>query len=81
MKVTVQLFAAIKEQAGTHQLVEHFESPPTVVQLRERLIERLPQQKELLKRSSMAAEDEFLPDQQVLFDGMVLACIPPVSGG
>jgi len=81
MKVTVQLFAALREVTGTRQV--ELEVPPdaTVRQAAEMLASRYPRLAPYLDSVSFAVDGEFVTGGTVLEKAGELALLPPVSGG
>ncbi len=76
MQVTVRLFAALRERAGTEAL--ELELPPDA-----RVRDALDQMRELTDGVPvvMAVNREYASEDQTLDEGDELALIPPVSGG
>jgi molybdopterin synthase catalytic subunit len=80
MPVTVLYFAAARDAAGAAR--EPLDPvPPTVGDLRRRLLERRPALGPVLARSRIAVDGEFAGDEAPLRDGAEVAVIPPVAGG
>jgi molybdopterin synthase catalytic subunit/molybdopterin synthase sulfur carrier subunit len=81
MKLTVKLFAAARELAGSGEI--GIELPPgaTVAELRAALIVAAPALAALAERSMVAVNEEYASDATLLNNGDVAALIPPVSGG
>jgi len=82
MRVSVKLFARLRELASP-DFEERFEADSiTVAELRQRLGEHLPQLAPHLECAAIAVNEEYVPDPATrLRDGDVVAVIPPVSGG
>jgi molybdopterin converting factor subunit 1 len=81
MQINVKLFAAARELAG-HQSIElELPTEATVAHLRHALIERLPQARQLLAKSTFAVDCDYATDQTPLSPRCDVAWIPPVSGG
>jgi molybdopterin converting factor subunit 1 len=81
MKVTILLFARAKELAGKGELDLELPEGTTVAALREELCRQFPKLTDVARRSVFAVNEEYASDSQVIGDGNVVACIPPVSGG
>jgi molybdopterin synthase catalytic subunit len=80
MPVTVLYFAAARESAGAAR--ESLDPvPPTVGELRRRLLALRPSLGPVLARSRVAVNGEFADDAAPLSDGAEVAIIPPVAGG
>ncbi len=82
MRVTVRLFAGLKQLAGG-DLEESFEADSvTVADLSRRLIESTPALKPYFEVLAVAVNEEYVLDQhQLLHDGDEVALIQPISGG
>jgi molybdopterin converting factor subunit 1 len=81
MRVTVRLFAILRERAGVPEVELELPSGATVADAAHRLADRYPQVKEHAKHVAYAVNREYVPAATVLMDGDELAVIPPVSGG
>jgi molybdopterin converting factor small subunit len=81
MILTVKLFAAARDMAGTPSIDVELPENATVADLRQTLLDRLPKGRELLSRSLFAMDFAYVTEQTKLRPGVDLACIPPVSGG
>jgi MoaE-MoaD fusion protein len=80
MPVTVLYFAAARDAAGAaRELLDPV--PPTVADLRHRLLSLRPALGPVLARSRIAVDGQFADDQAPLRDGAEVAIIPPVAGG
>jgi molybdopterin converting factor subunit 1 len=81
MNVTVKLFAAARELAGSSEV--HIELAPgaDVAELRQALAETHPALAPLTARSLIALNAEYAADNTPITEGNDLALIPPVSGG
>ena len=75
----VQVFALLKEYfEGQFDLP----SPPsTISSLREQLVQKNPQAKDVLSISRFAVNDEFVNDDFLLTENETVFVIPPSSGG
>ena len=82
MRVTVKLFASLRDLAGTDFEEEFAGERVTVTDLRERLGQSRPVLRPHLECAAIAVNEEYAPDSATLLhDGDVVALIPPVSGG
>ena len=83
MRVSVKLFARLRDLAGASELEERFEAESvTVAEFARRLGERVPALQPQLECVAFAINEEYVPDRQSpIRDGDVVALIPPVSGG
>lgn len=81
MQVTVLLFAQARQIAGASEVSVNVESTPTVRDLRQQISKQFPQLAELLNRSSIAVNQSYAADDDVVPQGVEVAMIPPVSGG
>ncbi len=81
MRVSVKLFAVLKERAGTGEVSLELAEKPTVARAAEALGERIPAIAKYLDRVAFAVNRTYVSKDTVLNDGDELALIPPVSGG
>lgn len=83
MRVTVRLFAGLREVAGSDTLVEEFATPDVTVEaLRGRLGEAHPKLVPYLSGVAIAVNEEYILEPgTALYDGDIVALIPPISGG
>jgi len=81
MKVTVQLFAILREAAGTSQI--DLELPPekNVRQAAEMLAERFPKLRAHLDTLAFAVNGEIVSADTKILHAAEIALLPPVSGG
>lgn len=80
MPVTVLYFAAAREAAGAAREVLD-PAPPTVGDLRRRLLSLRPGLGPVLARCRVAVDGQFAGEEARLRDGAEVAVIPPVAGG
>lgn len=81
MKISVLLFASIKEYAGTNKIFIDIADKSTVADLKHEIANRIPQLKDLLPTTLVSINHEFaFPEDKVPPDAEV-AIFPPVSGG
>ena len=83
MRVTIKLFASLRELAGRSELDEEFAGDRvTVTDLRVRLGDSQPALRPYLESVAVAVNEEYVPDPSAqLRDGDVVALIQPVAGG
>ena len=79
--MTVLLFAAARDLAGTDSVVVELPAGSTIAGLRRELARRIPALAGLLAKSAIAVNHDFAEDDRVLQPNDELAVIPPVSGG
>jgi len=81
MKVTVKLFARLKEVVGTGKLERELGERATVGDLLETLQTEHPRLSDLTRRTIVSVNQEFAAPDSPLHDGDEVAIFPPVSGG
>ncbi|MBL8890009.1 MAG: MoaD/ThiS family protein [Planctomycetaceae bacterium] len=82
MKMTVKLFAMVREIVGFDEItISISRHPPTVADLREKLLEQYPGLESLLPFSQVAVNHEVAVDSQQITVGDEVAILPPFSGG
>ena len=81
MRVTVKLFAILRELGGTSQTSIELPSGSTVATAVESLEQQLPSLRPHLKRAAFAVNQDYAARDVLLREGDELALIPPVSGG
>ena len=81
MRITVRLFAILKDRAGTGELTLDLPEGSTISAAGEALREKFPALRELDHRLAYALNCEHASRETRLRDGDELALIPPVSGG
>jgi molybdopterin synthase catalytic subunit len=81
MRLTVRLFAVLRERAGQSKL-ELFDLPDglNMGQLKRELAVRHPELGDLVHIAGVVG-DSYVPDDQELAEGDAVALLPPVSGG
>jgi molybdopterin converting factor subunit 1 len=79
--IRVRLFARARDLAGLETVTVSLPAAATVCELRRRLAEQQPQLAELLGRSALAINQEFVEDTATVPTGAEAALLPPVSGG
>ena len=81
MKISVLLFASIKEYAGTDKIFVDITDKSTVADLKHEIANHIPQLKDLLPTTLVSINHEFaFPEDKVPPDAEI-AIFPPVSGG
>lgn len=81
MKVSVKLFAAARDAAGTGVVDVSLPQGADVAALRAALADQWPNLALLVERSLVAVNAEYAPRDAPLAPGDDVALIPPVSGG
>ena len=81
MRVTVKLFAILREQAGVSTMSINLPENSTVDTALKRLLEVHPGLGQSLAKAACALNQAYSPRSTVLKEGDELALIPPVSGG
>jgi molybdopterin converting factor subunit 1 len=81
MRVTVRLFARLREIAGTGDLEREIEDNSSARALWERLAADFPALADYTPIISCAVNEEYAKFERHLQDGDEVAFLPPVSGG
>jgi molybdopterin synthase catalytic subunit len=81
VKISLQLFASVREAVGQRNLCIEMREGTTLSDLKERLATDYPHVAPLLKTTVFAMDDDYVSADQPLHDGAAVALIPPVSGG
>jgi len=81
MRITVRLFALMREKAGTDTIDLELPERASTAQALEALQGQYPVLAPYLPRVRLALQMNFLDTDTVLHEGDELALIPPVSGG
>jgi MoaE-MoaD fusion protein len=81
MKVCLQLYASIREAVGRRDVDLEVADGATLTELKEQIGAEFPSLQPMLKTVVFAIDDEYVPFEEKLHDGAVVALIPPVSGG
>ena len=82
MKLTVQLFAVLRERTGKQRdELELAGDAPTVAALRAAMAERYPELAGLFRRTAVAVGHDYARDEDVIPAGADVALIPPIAGG
>lgn len=81
MKITVQLFASLRDAVGARELEIDAPESATPLQIAEKLALQYPKLVPHLPSISFAVDGEFVPADVALLQVKELALLPPVSGG
>ena len=81
MRVTVKLFAILRDRAGVSGLTLDLPRGVTASAATQAVAQQHPAIRDLLPRIALAVNQEYVSTDVVLNDGDELALIPPVSGG
>ena len=81
MRVTVKLFARLKDLAGTGELIRDVPAPATVQTVWRSLTAEMPSLVEYERTMSVAVNADYSRMSSVVSDGDEVAFLPPVSGG
>lgn len=81
MRVTVRLFARLRDLAGTGELTRELPDSATVQTLWRSLTAEMPSLAEYERTMSVAVNAEYARMTAVVHDGDEVAFMPPVSGG
>lgn len=81
MRVTVRLFARLRDLAGTGELVRDVAAPATVRSVWQSLVADLPALEEYERTMSVAVNADYAKMSAAVNDGDEVAFLPPVSGG
>jgi len=80
MRITVKLFAFLRDQAGASELTLDLGQGARVADAAEQLKSHL-KSPDALRSVAFAVNRQYAPATALLHDGDELAIIPPVSGG
>ena len=81
MRVTIRLFARLRDMAGAGELVRDVEDPATVQTIWDALVAELPALAEYERTMSVAVNADYARMGASVQDGDEVAFLPPVSGG
>ncbi|HEU0073970.1 MAG TPA: molybdenum cofactor biosynthesis protein MoaE [Dehalococcoidia bacterium] len=81
MKVSLLLFASLRDAIGERTLCMEFDEGSTVADLKRRLGAEYPRVERMLETVVCAIDDDYVTFEEALHDGAEVALIPPVSGG
>jgi molybdopterin converting factor subunit 1 len=81
MRVTVRLFARLRDLAGSGELVREVPAPATVDTVWRSLVGEMPALLEYERTMSVAVNADYAKMSATVTDGDEVAFLPPVSGG
>jgi MoaE-MoaD fusion protein len=82
VRITVKLFASLREAAGASDLDEQFDGESiTVAEFTQRFADRRPALKPQLETVAVAVNEQYARGEAPIRDGDVVALIPPIAGG
>jgi len=81
MRITVRLFAILREKAGVSEAVMELPAGASAAAAAREIGRRFPVVADLIPRAALAVNMEYAAPDHALADGDELALIPPVSGG
>ena len=81
MRVTVRLFARLRDLAGTGELVREVPETSTVQTVWRSLVAEMPTLGEYERTMSVAVNADYSRMSAAVHDGDEVAFLPPVSGG
>lgn len=81
MRVTIRLFARLRDLAGSGELVRDVPVPATVQSVWRVLVAELPALGEYERAMSVAVNADYARMSAPVSDGDEVAFLPPVSGG
>jgi molybdopterin converting factor subunit 1 len=81
MRVTVRLFARLRDLAGSGELQRDVTAPATVASVWRSLVTEMPALGEYEKTMSVAVNADYSKMSAAVSEGDEVAFLPPVSGG
>ena len=81
MRVTVRLFARLRDLAGSGELVRDIATPATVESVWRSLVAEMPDLGVYERTMSVAVNADYAKMSAKVSDGDEVAFLPPVSGG
>jgi molybdopterin converting factor subunit 1 len=81
MRVTVRLFARLRDLAGSGELVRDVTNPATVETVWRSLVDEMPDLRAYERTMSVAVNADYAKMSAKVSDGDEVAFLPPVSGG
>ena len=81
MRVTVRLFARLRDLAGSGEMVRDVANPATVETVWRSLVDEMPDLRAYERTMSVAVNADYSRMSAALNDGDEVAFLPPVSGG
>ena len=81
MRVTIRLFARLRDLAGSGELVRDVANPATVETVWRSLVNEMPDLQAYERTMSVAVNADYAKMSAKVQDGDEVAFLPPVSGG
>jgi molybdopterin converting factor subunit 1 len=81
MRVTVRLFARLRDLAGSGELQREVPHPATVQTVWRTLVDEMPALQEYERTMSVAVNADYAKMSAAVNEGDEVAFLPPVSGG
>ncbi len=81
MRVSVKLFAGLRQWAGQQSLTVELPEGATIAHLRRAMAEACPGLEAMLPHVLFAIGAQYVTDEATIGPEAEVACIPPVSGG
>jgi molybdopterin converting factor subunit 1 len=81
MRVTVRLFARLRDLAGSGEIVRDVAAPATVQTVWQSLVHDMPGLRDYERTMSVAVNADYAKMSAPVRDGDEVAFMPPVSGG
>jgi molybdopterin converting factor subunit 1 len=81
MRVTIRLFARLRDLAGSSELVRDVPDPATVQTVWSALVGEMPTLREYERTMSVAVNADYSKMSASVREGDEVAFLPPVSGG
>ena len=81
MRVTIRLFARLRDLAGSGEMVRDVASPATVQTVWSTLVDEMPPLRDYERTMSVAVNADYARMSAPVHDGDEVAFLPPVSGG
>lgn len=81
MRITIKLFATLRERAGVGEMSLDLPEGATVESAAAALVDRVPGIRDHARHVAYAVNCDYVDSSARLKDGDELAVIPPVSGG
>lgn len=81
MRVTIRLFARLRDLAGSGELVREVPAPATVQDVWRSLTSEVPALSEYERTMSVAVNADYARMSAPVHEGDEIAFLPPVSGG
>ena len=81
MRVTVRLFARLRDLAGSGEMIRDVDAPATVGSVWQALVTENPALRDYERTMSVAVNADYSKMSAPVNDGDEVAFLPPVSGG